>query len=105
MPFVIATTLRIVHTDARTGVQTVRAYVQAYRGLRRDPDPQSPYTGQIVVTSMAHAADTARVFADRAEAGWDAMWSDDARRARLVCERATRLAGECLAGIGGAACA
>ena len=40
-----------------------------------------------------------------AEAGWDAMWSDDARRARLVCERATRLAGECLAGIGGAACA
>ena len=68
MPFVIATTLRIVHADARTGVQTVRAYVQAYRGLRRDPDPQSPYTGEIVVTSMAQTADTARVFADRAEA-------------------------------------
>lgn len=41
----------------------------------------------------------------KAWAGWDASWTDEARRARLVCERATRLAGECLAGIGGAACA
>lgn len=68
MPFAIATTLRIVHTDAPRGVEIVRTYVQAYRGLRRDPDPQSPYTGQLVVTSMAPSAATARVFADRAEA-------------------------------------
>ena len=61
MPFAIATSLR---NDA----VSVRIFVQAYRGLRRDTDPQSPYTGQLIVTSLAPSAETARVFADRAEA-------------------------------------